>query len=557
MARNVSFLAVVAATAALVACTSSSMPDVALPSTAPPATADHPISIIDGEFVDERIGAPFPVRGTNYFTIVPTDGGFEDRFFSPAVFDAARVAADFETLAAAGYTTVRLFLDTCSIGPDCIAGHGSDGLNPDYLASIAATMRLAKDTGMHLVLTSNDLPDGGGYASRADRNDPTVFAGYRNSVFLTRPGADAAVAYWDDLLTGLANAGAPFDAVLAWSIVNELWVFRDRPPLSLRGGTARAADGEEYDMSDQQQRRLLVLAGFRHYLNAVAAVIRDHDPDGMVTAGFFAPQFPNPTATGGDWYVDTAPLVGTVDLDFFDFHAYVGGDLTMAELAENFGMAPDSAIPVVMGETGAFVHQFATAESAAIRLQHWAADSCDVGFDGWLHWGYLRAPLAIGDAAWSLTDDDGYLLTVLSPNAWPDACVPNLQDPDLARSGSAAASSALPDQPAAAAIDGDPATQWGSGGDASQWLQVQLATPATVARVRLQVAQYPAGRTVHEVMVRSGGAWRVAAVLDGTTTDGEVLEAVFDPIPDVTVVRVTTLASPSWVSWRGVEVLAD
>src|SRR5690606_24220645 len=146
----------------------------------------------------------------------------------------------------------------------------------------------------------------------------------------------------------------------------------------------------------------------------VAAEIREHDPHGLVTSGFFAPKFPNETTTGGEWYVDTEPLLDTVDLDFFDFHAYPGSDISVEEVAENFGMTEHPEVPVVMGEVGAFLHHFGEVETAGVALQRWIADSCDAGFDGWLHWGYLRAPVAIGDSTWSLTDEDGFLLDAMS-----------------------------------------------------------------------------------------------------------------------------------------------
>ncbi len=517
----------------------------------------HPIQIENGGFVDTRTGESFAVRGTNYFAIVPTSSGLQDRFFSPAVFDEAQVTRDFRALAERGYTTVRLFIDSCSVGPDCISQIGVNGLNQRYLASIVDTMRIAQETGLFLLLTSNDLPDGGEYTEMAYRTDHAVFEGYRNSVFLTPAGAEAAVAYWGDLLTGLADLGAPFETVLAWSIVNEMWVFTEQPPLTLRTGMVRGSDGNDYDMADAEQRRGLVLAGFSHYLDSVAAVIRSHDPGALVTSGFFAPQFPNPTTTGGDWYVDTAPLMGTVDLDFFDFHAYPGGDITLAQLAENFGMAAAPDIPVVMGEAGAFLKQYETVDSAALALQRWSAESCEVGFDGWLHWGYLRAPEAIGDAAWGLVDDNGYLLDALAPAKWPDPCVPALKDSDLARSGTATASASLSAEPPSAAIDGNPGTQWGSGKDAPQWIEVQLAA-TTVGRVRLSVAQYPAGRTVHEVAIRTAtGEWRTVGAADGVTADGDVVEITFAPVDNVVAIRVTTTRSPSWVSWRAVEVLAQ
>ena len=74
-------------------------------------------------------------------------------------------------------------------------------------------------------------------------------------------------------------------------------------------GAARSVvtgvDGASYDMAVPARKRQLVSVGVAAYIEKVAAVIRRHDPHGLVTMGFFAPKFPNPTAIGGDWYVDT------------------------------------------------------------------------------------------------------------------------------------------------------------------------------------------------------------------------------------------------------------
>jgi len=78
-----------------------------------------------------------------------------------------------------------------------------------------------------------------------------------------------------------------------------------------------------------------------------------------------------------------------------------------------------------------------------------------------------------------------------------------------------------------------------------------------VTDVELVVAQFPAGRTVHVVEVRrSDGSLVEVHRFDGATDDGEVLRAEpAEPITDVVAVRVTTLVSPSWVSWHEVIVL--
>jgi hypothetical protein len=331
----------------------------------------HPLFVIGDEFRDRVTGEEFVVRGTNYFLIVPVDGGrLEDRFFSPEFYDRDTIAADFEDLAAAGYNTVRIFLDTCSSGPHCVAN--ADSLNPAYIDVIADVMGLARSNDLMLLLTSNDLPAQGGYSAIADRDNSDIFPGYRNSFYLTPSGTEAVVAYWADLMGALRQRNAAFDAVLGWSVLNEQWMFNDQPPLSLTIGLVTPATGT-YDMADPAHKRTMVSDGVRSYIAAVAAVIKEAHPTALVTTGFFAPQFPHDTGIGGDWYVDTAPLVADSVLDFFDFHLYVGEDITVAEAAENFGI--DAGRPVVMGEYGIFKHREPDGSRVAWRVQFFVADS--------------------------------------------------------------------------------------------------------------------------------------------------------------------------------------
>jgi len=525
-------------------------------STVPPASLHpHPLRIEGDDFVSRTSGASVIIRGTNYFNIVPTPQGLQDRFFSPAVYDHDEIAADFNRLHDAGYNTVRLFLDSCNGGRDCIGNPDGTGLNGAYLDVITQVMNLAADSGMMLLLTSNDLPEQGGYWDISDRDNAGVFPGYRNSHYLTPSGTEAAVAYWTDLLDGLAGRAARFDTVLGWSILNEEWMFTDQYPLNLDDGVVTTKTGG-YDMSDPAQKRQMVTDNVRTYIDAVAAVIKQHDPDGLVTMGFFAPQFPNPTTIGGDWYVDTAPLVADSALDFFDFHAYLGSDITVAQLAENFGVT--DAKPVVMGEVGAFISQYPDSTDIARQLQQFIADSCDAGFDGWLQWGYLRAPAAIGDATWALTDNDGALLHDLSPASWPDPCTPNIANPNLAAGAAVTASQSLPEEPAANAVDGTPA-QWGSGGDAPQWIEIDLGAPTPVSEVRLTVAQWPEGTTVHRIRWASDDHIFAAepVTLEGETRDGDVIGNRWDqPVP-VQYLRIETVSSPSWVAWREIEVYGE
>jgi len=524
-------------------------------------TDRHRIAIrqVDGiaEFYNVATGERFVPRGVNYFYIVPVDGGFEDRVFGVDEYDAGRVRADFAALAGNGYNTVRIFLDTCGSGPGCIGSATGSGLNGVYLDNIAEVMRIARDEGLFLLLTSNDLPDQGGYWELSNRGANRFFEGYRNAHYLTSYGVLAATRYWGDLLDGLAARGAPFEVVLGWSLLNEQWYFNDQPPLSLTSGSVTTANERTYRLDDPAQKRRMLVEGIVHYIDEVRAVIKRADPDALITMGFFHPDNPNPARIGDFRYVDTAPLLNLAALDFFDFHAYPGVELSLPQYVENFGMTGYESKPVIMGEVGAFLASYPSVESAARAMQTWIAESCEYGFDGWLYWGFYRAPEAIGDASWGLVDENGVLMSALAPANQPDPCDPvPLDTGNVAYGQPVTASRALPDEPPENAVDGGPA-QWGAGQHPPQWITITLPPDVPLGEVRLRVAQWPAGETLHRVWALRGDLEILIAEFREFTSEGDLLEATLPVgLDGIGALRVETLESPSWVSWQEIEVLS-
>lgn len=106
----------------------------------------------------------------------------------------------------------------------------------------------------------------------------------------------------------------------------------------------------------------------------------------------------------------------------------------------------------------------------------------------------------------------------------------------------------------ARAADGDTATAWNAGASGPQWIQLDLGRQYTIAKVRLDTAQSPGGRTVHRVY---GGptpdSLTPIGTLDGVTQDGQWLEMSCSA-SRVMYLRVSTDVSPSWVGWREVQV---
>jgi hypothetical protein len=182
----------------------------------------------------------------------------------------------------------------------------------------------------------------------------------------------------------------------------------------------------------------------------------------------------------------------------------------------------------------------------------WQNAGCALGYDGWLTWHWH------GDTLEGLWGSEGTPLgQALAPSLHPDPCAPvTVPNPDLAYRRPVTASSALPDQPASNAVDGTGA-QWGSGGDAPQWIEIDLGAPVALGSLRLTVAQYPDGPTVHELY---GGTTSPATTLlhtfSGSTAEGQVLTQTFSSPPTVRYLRVLTTGSVSWVSWREVEAFA-
>jgi hypothetical protein len=525
--------------------------------------AEHPIGIrtVDGEaqFFSRETGEQFVPRGMNYFYIVSRPGGgFEDRFFGVSEFDPVRVRADFEEVAEKGYNVVRIFLDTCSSGTGCI-GRDEGGLNEAYLRNIKRTMEIAAETGIQLILTSNDLPSQGGYVQIADEAISSQFAPYRNVQFLSDKGVEAFRLYWDDLLRGLTEIDAPLETVMAWSLLNEQWYFRNEPPFSLSSGSVQTANGRSYNMASEADKKRMAVDGMVYFIDSIREVIDQYDPNALVTMGFFWPDYPNPLRQGDFRYVETQPLLFEADLDFFDFHAYSEAG-PIEQIAENFGMTGYSDKPVIMGEYGVFVHQIDELDVAVETTVEWMAQSCRQGFDGWLYWGLYRAPIAIGDASWSFKDGEGEMMNALSPVEMPDPCDESLLPPEnIAAGKDVSASRSLAEGPPSHAVDGDGNTSWQSGSGAPQWIEIDLGELYDIDEVRLFVDQFPEGNTTHRVLGKEEAEdpFRELHVFSGFTEFGDRLRHSFDePVQNIRYIRIQTVESPSWISWSEIEVFA-
>ena len=118
------------------------------------------------------------------------------------------------------------------------------------------------------------------------------------------------------------------------------------------------------------------------------------------------------------------------------------------------------------------------------------------------------------------------------------------------------ASAWLSTDPPEQAFDGNPDAIWNSGDDAEQWIQIDFGEARTITEIKLTIAQYPEGETIHQIWAgTSEQDLQLVYEFSRKTADGDTLEFhPPDPLAGIRVVRIITPTSPSWVAWRELEI---
>jgi hypothetical protein len=512
------------------------------------------------EFYDTATGETFLLRGANYVDVREVIPGqlWEDYVFGAGTFRPDLVREAFHLLAQHGYNTVRLHFDLCARGPSCIGRPVGTGLNPQFLDQMVVVMRLAAAEGLHLILASGRVPADGLYWERfavhhsfqEGLEELGTLEG--NGYYLHPAGVAMQAQYWRDLMSDLALRRAPFEVVLGWELQSEFWLHGRQPPLSLDRGVVALPGGQRYDLANASEKRQLVADATLAWMEAVAAVIREADPDALVTVSF-APSALLPPGAPATRYADLTPLLEAAPLDFLSLNVR-RGDWALASQALEASPATWQARPLILSELAVLRSQVPSLDVAALRAQEWIAESCAYGLDGWLAWEYHARHEPEG--AWGLLSGEDELLRALAPANQPDPCVPTpLPVYNVALGRPATASSWGAKTPPDQAVDGSGAI-WSAAAGPPQWIEIDLEEPRIVAGLRLVVAQYPPGQTHHRVWaILEDGSRTLLADLRGFTSQGQALEPVLpEPLPGVRTIRVETLESPSWVAWRELEV---
>jgi hypothetical protein len=112
----------------------------------------------------------------------------------------------------------------------------------------------------------------------------------------------------------------------------------------------------------------------------------------------------------------------------------------------------------------------------------------------------------------------------------------------------------------AMAVDGRIDNWWGSGAFAPQWIRVDLEANYVIEEIWLLPSQSPAGETTHCLSVKGPATneeFLVVHTFQGMTADSRwLMFRLPEPLRGVRYIHIETTESPSWVSWREIEVLA-
>ena len=528
------------------------------PTPAPAKAVEHRIAIRvvegEGEFYDRDSGETFVPRGNNYVRLDPQEresGGTQiyHSVFDPGLYDPEEIANAFQEMTSLGYNTVRVFTSQNTIGT-------SDGLSGAYMENVVDFLDLAREHELFIIFTQDWLP--GGRYGRVLNQDCCETFNMNNVHFLTPAGLEANKMYFHDFISYLIEHDAAVEMVLSYQLRNELYFDMNFPPFSMSSGSVEGLNGKTYDMSEREQKEHMADENMVLWMDELRAAIRDVDPTALVSTGFFWPQEPNPARIDDPRYINTIPAIWESELDFIDLHPYPAAELSFEEYAENFGLEGMKEKPLVMGEFGVATANLSTLDAAAQSLMDWQVTSCEYGFDGWLMWAWDIETFTDFHNA---TDDEGQIARALAPLNRPDPCQPakfDFIETNVALGKAVRASAVLPSEPPEHAVDGTGA-QWGAGTGPPQWVEIDLGQTYDVKEIRLTVAQFPEGRTTHQVYVRgpSSSFQLVHTFQEQTRADQLLVFEPETPLEEVRYVRVATTQSPSWVAWKEIEVIEE
>ncbi len=383
-------------------------PDAPLPRIAIMPAADGAF------FTVKSSDVPLLIKGFNY---IPLSQGWHVTFnaatkTTPACYDPLRAERMFTALEANGFNTVRVLIIGCalSMNPAGIAGdQDTQGLYQPYMENVLDFLRRARRHGIYVLPSFGDgeLPSNGYYQSMLNPNHREA----PNSTYFTKEGITAKARYVADFLNDIKSKDhGLLTTLVGIECQNELCVYDNQWPFTIRQGSLKMPNGKSYDMADPVGRRALMDEGLRYYLQAVVRAVKQVDPEMLVCESVFTLEA---VGKSGKKYRGILPPVRYRDhryppdlvslggdaVEFLDVHYY--RSISAQKLGDDFRKNMRSSLfyspamaqirkskPLIMGEFGDYRYpRYKPAEFVVnvVALRDLALAS---GFQGFLYWTY-------------------------------------------------------------------------------------------------------------------------------------------------------------------------
>lgn len=401
----------------------------------------------DRRLVDTETGRPFIPRGYNYVRLAPQPWNPTEPYhatFEPGQYDAERAEAALAENSAAGFNTIRVFIDP---------GHGQDNLNgtphglgrgdddhsvgnAEYLDNLADFVRRAASHGMYVLPSMDAFPQNAYYVDIITGNAAPVNVTGQNVNYLYEGFVQAKEAYLENFTTEMTDRLGPLmSTFLALQLDNEAHVRTDEKPFSAMSGTFTGPDGTAYDMAVPEERQAAADDAIVAYANRATAAVKSVDADLMVTMGAFTNKAVGKSGFDGfsvhcaddcsgdfRYPVRVSALTTSSDLDFFDIHTYPTPDYTLEESLNSVEW-PEVEGVVINGEFGALRENYGSdINRAAEAMRTHQVDSCAFGLAGWLFWTWDTDEDEIQRLFFRGSEDDGVIDAQLTPAGRPDPC---------------------------------------------------------------------------------------------------------------------------------------
>jgi len=390
--------------------------------------AAGPVVVENGSFTEKKTGAQFFPVGFNYVDLRTNEVGnvFHDTF-NPNRYDSAIASTNLAEIAAGGFNTVRVFIET-RVGPSGVAlTSTSTELSPGYMLAVADFLEQAHTHGIYVLITFESFPWTTRYAAYV-YDVPNIE--WNNTGYLNPGHIAAKRLYMADFIQKLTELvpDRMVDTVFAFDPQNEACHYLSAPPFSLSSGTVTPANGITYDLSSTSNKVQLADEMAVYWTDQMAEEIHLQAPGALVDINVFTYHAVGRsigdfslygTTNAYDWrdrYPFRPEALAASDADLMDIHFYTGNstdlqnDLASIEFDEVTTAWNAVGRPMIVGEFGAFKSAFPVLSGAAL----WKRAETDVfaakGFQGWLYWTYDIDPQ---EQLWNAKSDSGEIFDAM------------------------------------------------------------------------------------------------------------------------------------------------